>query len=102
VHARGHDGPLGRPSRVARGFKGVKNAHAAPSSTYVAGKSAHLAGIIARRNSLTIRLTAPAPDLLARVAEPAFCAVPSTTPIDPNGVRVIPSAARTASRIHPS
>ncbi len=58
----------------------------------MAGKSAHIAGVIARANTLTIRLIAPAPDLLARVAEPGFCAVPSDTPIDPKGVRVIPSA----------
>jgi YVTN family beta-propeller protein len=59
---------------------------------YMAGKEAHIAGVIARANTLTIRLTAPAPSLLARVAEPGFCAVPSDTPIDPKGVRVIPSA----------
>jgi YVTN family beta-propeller protein len=59
---------------------------------YMARKAAHIAGLIARANTLTIRLSAPAPDLLARVAEPAFCAVPSNTPPDPKGVRVIPSA----------
>ncbi len=58
----------------------------------MAGKTAHIAGVIARGNTLTIRLTAPAPSLLARVAEPALCAVPSDTPIDPKGVREIPSA----------
>jgi YVTN family beta-propeller protein len=62
------------------------------AGAYMAGKTAHIAGVIARANTLTIRLTAPAPSLLARVAEPAFCAVPSDTPIDPKGVRVIPSA----------
>ena len=59
---------------------------------YMAGKTTHIAGVTARGNTLTIRLTAPAPSLLARVAEPAFCAVPSDTPPDPKGVRVIPSA----------
>jgi peptide/nickel transport system substrate-binding protein len=58
----------------------------------MAGKAAHIAGVIARGNTLTIRLTVPAPDLPARTTEPAFCAVPSDTPIDPKGVRVIPSA----------
>jgi peptide/nickel transport system substrate-binding protein len=62
------------------------------ASAYMAGKTAHIAGVIARGNTLTIRLTAPAPSLLARVSEPAFCAVPSDTPIDPKGVREIPSA----------
>jgi YVTN family beta-propeller protein len=59
---------------------------------YMAGKTDHIAGVIARGNTLTIRLTEPAPSLLARVAEPAFCAVPSDTPPDPKGVRGIPSA----------
>jgi peptide/nickel transport system substrate-binding protein len=58
----------------------------------MAGMSAHIAGVIARRNTLTIRLIAPAADLPARTTEPVFCAVPSDTPIDPRGVRVIPSA----------
>jgi YVTN family beta-propeller protein len=62
------------------------------AGAYMAGKSTHIAGVIAQGSTLTIRLTAPAPDLLARIAEPAFCAVPSNTPIEPRGVRVIPSA----------
>ena len=41
---------------------------------------------------LTIRLLAPDPEILARMAQPIFCAVPSDTPIDPKGVRTLPSA----------
>jgi peptide/nickel transport system substrate-binding protein len=59
---------------------------------YRAGKASHLAGVIATGNTLTIRLRVPVPDLLARIAEPAFCAVPPNTPVNRNGVRVIPSA----------
>jgi peptide/nickel transport system substrate-binding protein len=59
---------------------------------YMAGKAAHISGIAARGDALTVRLTAPAADLPARLAQPFFCAVPSDTPIDPGGVRVIPSA----------
>ena len=59
---------------------------------FMAGRAAHIVGVIARGNTLTIRLTAAAPDLMARLAEPFFCAVPSDTPVDPQGVRVIPSA----------
>ena len=59
---------------------------------YMAGKAAHIAGVTVRGNTLTVRLTAPAPDLPARLAQPFFCAVPSNTPIDPKGARVIPSA----------
>ena len=57
---------------------------------YMAGKASHIAGVTATGDTLTIRLLAPAPDFLARLAQPAFCAVPSNTPI--KGAPVIPSA----------
>jgi peptide/nickel transport system substrate-binding protein len=38
------------------------------------------------RYTLRIRLTRPAPDLLARLAMPFFMAVPSTLEIDPDGI----------------
>ena len=57
---------------------------------YMAGKASHIAGVIANRDTLTIRLLAPAPDFVSRIALPAFCAVPSNTPI--KGAREIPSA----------
>ena len=59
---------------------------------YMAGKSGHISGLIARGNRLTVRLTAPTGDLPALMAEPAVCAVPTDTPIEPRGERVIPSA----------
>lgn len=59
---------------------------------YRAGRAAHISGVTARSNTLTIRLLRPEPDLLSRLAEPFFCAVPPNTPVDPAGVRVIPSA----------
>ena len=59
---------------------------------YLAGKAASIAGVVARGSTLTIRLTTPVPNLAARLSQPFFCAVPSNTPIDPAGVRVIPSA----------
>jgi peptide/nickel transport system substrate-binding protein len=58
----------------------------------MAGRAAHIAGVVARGDKLIVRLTAPSGDLLARMAEPAWCAVPPDTPVDPAGVRVIPSA----------
>jgi YVTN family beta-propeller protein len=72
---------------VASEFDDIVGARA-----YMVGKAAHIAGVSVRGKTLTIRLTAPAPDLLARLAQSFFCAVPSNTPIDPKGVRVIPSA----------
>jgi peptide/nickel transport system substrate-binding protein len=59
---------------------------------YMTGKASHIAGVIANHNTLTIHLLAPAPDFLSRIALPAFCAVPSNTPIIRKGERTIPSA----------
>ena len=55
---------------------------------YMAGMAGHITGIVARGNKLTIRLTAPAPDFVSRIALPGFCAVPSGTPIDTNNVPI--------------
>jgi YVTN family beta-propeller protein len=77
--------PSGPP--VADEFDDIVGARA-----FTAGRARHIAGILVRRDTLTVRLTAPAPDLLSRLAQPFFCIVPSSTPIDPRGVRLIPSA----------
>jgi len=61
-------------------------------SAYQTGKAHHISGIVARGNTLVIRLLAPSGDLPARLTDPPTCAVPSDTPVDPNGVRVLPSA----------
>jgi YVTN family beta-propeller protein len=74
-------------NQVANEFADIVGARA-----YIAGKAAHIAGVTAHGNKLTVRLRAPAPDLLARLAQPFFCAVPSGTPIDPKGLRTVPSA----------
>jgi YVTN family beta-propeller protein len=62
------------------------------AGAYVAGKAHHISGVVARGRTLTIRLVAPNPDLLARLGEPPMCAVPSDTPIDAQGVNGIPMA----------
>ena len=62
------------------------------ADAYIAGRVTHISGITASGNKLIIRLRAPAPDFLARIALPAFCAVPSNTPITSDGERAIPSA----------
>jgi YVTN family beta-propeller protein len=63
------------------------------ASAYMSGKASHVAGVIANGETLTIRLLAPEPDFLARIAQPpASCAVPSDTPINPKGENIIPSA----------
>jgi peptide/nickel transport system substrate-binding protein len=64
----------------------------AGAGAYMAGTAPHISGVVVHRDTLTIHLLAPAPDFPSRIAEPALCAVPSATPIEPQGVRVIPSA----------
>jgi len=59
---------------------------------YMAGKTSHISGVAASGDTLTVRLVAPSPDFLSRIAELAFCAVPTNAPIDKNGVQPIPSA----------
>src|SRR6185437_16201025 len=72
---------------VASEFNDIAGARA-----YMTGTSTHIAGVTARGSTLTIHLIAPAPDLAARLAQPFFCAVPSNTPINPHGERLVPSA----------
>ena len=59
---------------------------------YMAGKAAHISGVTANGDTLTVRLVAPAPDLPSRIAMTAFCAVPTNAPLDENGDQPIPSA----------
>ena len=61
--------------------------------SYHAGKTTRVSGVTVHGDLLVIRLVKPASDLPARLADPAFCAVPVRTPIVLNGVASpIPSA----------
>jgi YVTN family beta-propeller protein len=62
------------------------------AAAYVAGKADHISGVVAQGNALTIHLLKPEPDIVSRLAQPFFCAVPPDTPINPHGVPVVPSA----------
>ncbi len=64
----------------------------AGAAAYMAGKAPHISGLTVRGDTLAIRLVRPAPDLVARLGMSFFCAVPIGTPLDPKGVRTIPSA----------
>jgi YVTN family beta-propeller protein len=57
-----------------------------------AGRADDVSGVRADGDRLTIRLLAPAPDFLARISTPWFCAVPPDTPTTPTGASVIPTA----------
>jgi YVTN family beta-propeller protein len=59
---------------------------------YQAGKAAHITGIVARGNTLTIHLTRPDATLPTKLAMPFFCAVPVGTPLDTKGLPTVPGA----------
>jgi len=51
-----------------------------------------IAAAVASGNRLLVRMRSPAPDFPARTATPFFCAVPTTVPPDPEGVRRLPGS----------
>ncbi len=59
---------------------------------YVRGKARDISGVVARRSTLTIRLTQPDGAFLAKLAGGAACAVPRDTPDEAGGINDIPSA----------
>ena len=63
------------------------------ANAYHSGTVAHVAGLRARGDTLTIRLTRPVGDLLHRLALPMFSVVPRRTAVIANGLaKPIPSA----------
>jgi ABC-type oligopeptide transport system substrate-binding subunit len=61
-------------------------------SDIVGSSKSPVSGVKVRGNHLVITLTKAAPDFLARMAMPFFCAIPTNLPHDPNGVLAPPSA----------
>jgi ABC-type transport system substrate-binding protein/DNA-binding SARP family transcriptional activator len=74
-------------SPVASQFTGVVGYRA-----YFRGKADGLSGIVARGDTLTIRLSHPDGGFLAGLADLSVCAVPPGTPADAQGIDNIPSA----------
>ena len=62
------------------------------AAAYRAGRAGTVAGVSARGDRLTIRLTRPSPTLPARMATFYFCAVPPNTPIRPRGLDRVATA----------
>jgi oligopeptide transport system substrate-binding protein len=52
------------------------------------GKAKHVSGVRASGHTLSIRLTRPIGDFVVRLTFPAFCPVPTSVPIVPDGVDV--------------
>jgi YVTN family beta-propeller protein len=62
------------------------------AGAYRAGRARTVAGVAARGDRLTIRLTRPSPTLPARMGTFYFCAVPPDTPIRPRGLERVATA----------
>jgi len=62
------------------------------ASAAIDGKASSVSGVKVNGKHLIINLTQPAPDFLARIAMPFFCAIPTNLPIDANGVETLPAA----------
>jgi YVTN family beta-propeller protein len=61
-------------------------------AAYRAGRADTIAGVTARGDRLTIKLTRPDPTLPARLSTSYFCAVPPNTPIRPRGLERVAAA----------
>jgi len=61
-------------------------------AAFAEGRARHISGIRASGDKLSITLVEPSRSFLHRIALPFFCAVPIGTPIDPDGLRRVPSA----------
>ena len=57
-----------------------------------AGKRPSASGVVARGNTLVVRLKRPVPDFPAWTTMPFFCAVPPGLPANPEGVGAFPAA----------
>jgi ABC-type oligopeptide transport system substrate-binding subunit len=55
------------------------------------GKATSAAGVIAKGQKLTIRLSAPDGSFLAKIAMGFFCPIPKGTPINPDGINTFSS-----------
>jgi YVTN family beta-propeller protein len=79
--------------RVVRNPTGLYPAEViAGAATYRARRARTVAGVSARGDRLTIKLKRPSPDLPARMATFAFCAVPPNTPLEPRSLDRVATA----------
>lgn len=62
------------------------------AAAVLGGRRKTAVGVVARGNTLVVRLTRPAPDFVTRTTLPFFCAVPPGLPSHPEGVGAFASA----------
>jgi len=61
-------------------------------SDIVGSDKSPVSGVTVKGSHLVIKLSKAAPDFLARMAMPFFCAIPTNLAHDPNGVETLPAA----------
>jgi YVTN family beta-propeller protein len=91
--------PTGEPV-TARSMKYAIERALNPRMRGPAATMVDVAGMTASGQRLTIRLSRPSPSMPAVLALPFFCAVPTGTPIEPAGLRKVPSAGPYYVAIH--
>ncbi len=90
--------PSGRPVTAAAFERALEQdvglyGDVAGAAAYQAGRTRTIAGVSARGDRLTIKLTRPSPTLPARVASTfSLCAVPPDTPARPRGLERVATA----------
>jgi len=93
--------PSGQPVTAAAFERMIERnlpiANVVGAAAYQAGRAGRIAGVTARGDRLTIRLTRPTPTLPASLASFGSCAVPPDTPARPRGLESIATAGRGAN-----
>jgi peptide/nickel transport system substrate-binding protein len=64
----------------------------AGEDAFLARRTSHISGLVAKGRSLAITLVEPDPSFPTRISMPFFCAVPLDTPSGPDPLRAIPAA----------
>ena len=62
------------------------------ATAFTEGKAKSVSGVTVAGNKLTIKLTKPAPDFLARISMWFFCAIPKATTDDPDQEKPVPTS----------
>ena len=62
------------------------------ATAFTEGKAKSVSGVTVAGNKLTIKLTKPAPDFLARISMWFFCAIPKGTTDDPDQEKPVPTS----------
>ena len=84
--------PSNEPVTASAFERAIQRALDPRTGSFAAELAKQVAGVRARGNRLTLRLTRPLPSLTSLLAAPYFCAIPPDTQITPKGVDAVPMA----------